>query len=674
VQQATISSLLPRYIDGGNKYLALSADGNTLALGNAIVNAQDTGSVSIYVRSGTNWQKQGPDLVGTGGINTGSGIEQGSTLALSADGNTLIEGGGADNGGTGAVWVFVRTDTTWSQQGAKLIGTGASSYGGGAGQGGAMAISADGNTLIEGGGADSNGMGAVWVFIRSGSTWTQQGGKIKATANPSDASSFGNSLAISADGNTALIGAFTDSGGIGSAYVYTRSSGIWTQQRRLVGSHSHTDNFMYQGYSVGLSADGNTAVLGGIEDSSAMGAVWAFTRSGTTWTQPGPKLVGSGVTWALPVFQGYLALSADGAMMIEIGSFEINDDGAMWTFGRNSCTDTTIYIAHAICQGDSFLFGTMHLTSAGTYTDTLINIGGCDSIITLTLTVYPQWFTNVPQNICQGDSFTFAGVVHYTGGTFSEILTSAHGCDSTVTLILTVNPLSYDSFSHTMCQGDSFTFGNRQLIVSGTYIDVLTSVTGCDSIVTLTLTVNPLPVVTLTWDSLVILGDLHVNLTDTFFFYDCSYQHTGPYNYLFNIVGGQPLGGIYSGSNVMGDSLNFFNGNINLSDTIYYTYTNGNGCSATASNSFGILYCVGIENISDAGLIHLYPNPNHGSFTLETSNSIGSEYTISDMLGDIIAHDVINANEQTIEVKDASEGVYTLVVKGSQPARFVVVR
>jgi hypothetical protein len=85
-------------------------------------------------------------------------------------------------------------------------------------------------------------------------------------------------------------------------------------------------------------------------------------------------------------------------------------------------------------------------------------------------------------------------------------------------------------------------------------------------------------------------------------------------------------------------------------------------------------YPNGIAQISNSNTTHLYPNPNLGSFTLETTGNIGSEYTISDMLGNVVVHDVINKNEQSIEVKDASEGVYTLLVKGANPVRFVIVR
>jgi len=91
------------------------------------------------------FSQQGPKLVGTGVV---GGAEQGISVALSGDGNTAIVGGPYDNGETGAAWVFTRSGTLWTQQGSKLIGTGAV---GNASQGQSVALSADGNTAIVGG-------------------------------------------------------------------------------------------------------------------------------------------------------------------------------------------------------------------------------------------------------------------------------------------------------------------------------------------------------------------------------------------------------------------------------------------------------------------------------------------------------------------------------------------
>ena len=101
--------------------------------------------------------QQGAKLVGTGAV----GIAyQGYSVSLSADGNTAVVGGDGDNAGAGAAWVYTRSGGVWSQQGAKLVGTGAVGL---AVQGWSVALSADGNTAVVGGWNDG-ATGAAWVF------------------------------------------------------------------------------------------------------------------------------------------------------------------------------------------------------------------------------------------------------------------------------------------------------------------------------------------------------------------------------------------------------------------------------------------------------------------------------------------------------------------------------
>lgn len=140
--------------------------------------------------------QQGAKLVGTGAIGE---ADQGLSVALSGDGNTALVGGPYDNGGVGAVWVFTRSGRRWTQQGPKLVGTGA--VGGDAGQGESVALSSDGNTALVG---DNGGVGAVWVFTCSGTTWTQQGSKLVGTGSNGEAGQ-GISVALSSNGNTALV-------------------------------------------------------------------------------------------------------------------------------------------------------------------------------------------------------------------------------------------------------------------------------------------------------------------------------------------------------------------------------------------------------------------------------------------------------------------------------------
>jgi hypothetical protein len=137
--------------------------------------------------------QQGPKLVGTGAIgNAGQG-----PVSLSGEGNTAVVGGVGDNNFVGAAWVFTR-----SEQGPKLVGTGAV---GNAGQGQCVSVSGDGNTAIVGGPADNGSVGAAWVFSRSRGVWTQQGPKLVGTGAVGNAEQ-GSSVSVSGDGNIAVVG------------------------------------------------------------------------------------------------------------------------------------------------------------------------------------------------------------------------------------------------------------------------------------------------------------------------------------------------------------------------------------------------------------------------------------------------------------------------------------
>src|SRR4029077_12561747 len=125
-------------------------------------------------------------------------------------------------------WVFARSGSTWTQQGSKLTANGEN---GRARLGRSAAVSSDGSTALIGGPGDNSYLGAAWVFTRSGSTWVQQGSKLTGGGEVGQGE-FGSAVALSADGNTALIGAPHDNG-VGAAWVFTRSGAIWTQQHQF---------------------------------------------------------------------------------------------------------------------------------------------------------------------------------------------------------------------------------------------------------------------------------------------------------------------------------------------------------------------------------------------------------------------------------------------------------
>lgn len=155
-----------------------------------------------------------------------------------------------------------------------------------------------------------------------------------------------------------------------------------------------------------------------------------------------------------------------------------------------TCATTFSSRSKSICSSQSYFYNGKNRDTAGSYKDTFVNAKGCDSIESLTLIVYPQKTTNLNQSICQGDSFLFNNVYLKSSGTYRDTMLSSQGCDSMLILNLIINPASNISLNHVICQGDSFYFNNIYLKSVGVYINKLTDTKGCDSIITLYLTIN----------------------------------------------------------------------------------------------------------------------------------------------------------------------------------------
>ena len=305
--------------------VAVSADGNTAILGGFGDNNY-FGAAWVFTRRGGSWSQQGSKLIGSGAVGANW---QGISVAISADGNTAIVGGPFDNSKSGAAWVYTRSNGVWSQQGGKLVGAGAV---GAAQQGWSVGISGDGNTAIVGGYQDNNLAGAVWVFTRSNGVWTQQGKKLVGGGSAS--AQQGTSVAISADGNTIVVGGPFDN----AAWVYTRSGGIWTQRgRKLVGTGAVGAGSL--GDSVAISADGTTVIAGATNGNVGTGGAWVFARGTGVWSQQGSVLVGTGAVSVgpFPIEQGKsVAISADGNTAFVGGPTDHGFVGAVWVYKRSN--------------------------------------------------------------------------------------------------------------------------------------------------------------------------------------------------------------------------------------------------------------------------------------------------------------------------------------------------
>lgn len=294
------------------KGVAISADGNTIAVGayrsgsSTDVYSRNIGDVTIYVRSGDTWSQQ-TVITPTGWTGyyiysniTGSyayyyyGPEIGTAVALSSDGNILAIGAPGDNSvgnntSTGRVWIYTRSGTTWTYQ-TSFAPNDSLNY---TGFGKSLCMTPDGTTLAVGGPkdyapGDGTTRGAVWIYTRSGSTWSKQA-KIIGSGYVYGYSDIlmGRDVSLSSDGNTLC---FSASGEYqtakGAFYVWTRSGSTWTQQQRVTYlSFFPEGNGYYFGNSVSLTPDGNTLVTSAPYSNSSNGAgALVYTRSGSTWT------------------------------------------------------------------------------------------------------------------------------------------------------------------------------------------------------------------------------------------------------------------------------------------------------------------------------------------------------------------------------------------------------
>ena len=160
------------------------------------------------------------------------------------------------------------------------------------------------------------------------------------------------------------------------------------------------------------------------------------------------------------------------------------------TLNVNSVINTSL--TATICEGSAYTENGFNVSEAGVYTLNLQSVNGCDSIVTLNLNVNPVYNTDLFASICEGEVYNENGFNVNEAGVYSRTLQAVNGCDSIVTLTLNVNPIYNTELSATICEGQVYTENNFNVSEAGVYTQTLQTVNGCDSIVTLTLNVNPI--------------------------------------------------------------------------------------------------------------------------------------------------------------------------------------
>ena len=150
---------------------------------------------------------------------------------------------------------------------------------------------------------------------------------------------------------------------------------------------------------------------------------------------------------------------------------------------------TATYLQQDICEDETFQFGTELLSASGAYTDTLSDQNGCDSILYLDLMVFSKFETAYPINLCYGESFNYNGVNYATSGTYPILFNTVNNCDSMIILQLSIDNEITTNLQQEICEGTTFEMGGTAYSATGNYEATLSSFTGCDSTVILNLQV-----------------------------------------------------------------------------------------------------------------------------------------------------------------------------------------
>jgi len=345
------------------------------------------GAAYVFVQSGSTWMQQQKLVASDAAANDHFGY----SVAIS--GTTAIIGARDKNIGSnmyqGAAYVFVQSGSTWTQQQELLASDGAANDEFGA------SVSISGATAIVGTYQKTVGsnaaQGATYVFVRSGSTWTQQQELVASDGAAND--EFG--LSISISGTTAIVGASRktvgSNAGQGAAYVFVQSGSTWTQQQELVAS----DGAANGAFGESVSVSGTTAIVSAPGFNASQGAAYVFVQSGSTWTQQQKLIASDGATG--DVFGASVSISGTGAI---VGAYQKTVasntlEGAAYVFVQSGSTWTQQAepVASNGAMGDAF---------------------GVSVAISGTTAIVGAWGKTVGSNVGQGAAYVF--VEAHAGG------------------------------------------------------------------------------------------------------------------------------------------------------------------------------------------------------------------------------------------------------------------
>ncbi|MDL2315221.1 T9SS type A sorting domain-containing protein [Bacteroidales bacterium OttesenSCG-928-C19] len=338
-------------------------------------------------------------------------------------------------------------------------------------------------------------------------------------------------------------------------------------------------------------------------------------------------------------------------------------------------THETMLPAVTICKGNSYDFGGKQRNETGVYRDTLQSIHGCDSILVLLLTVTNSIESSIEASICQGIAYDFNGKQYTSAGVYPDTLISSFGCDSIVTLTLTVNPtFEAPAFEASICQGAAYDFNGKQYTASGEHRDTLQSIYGCDSILVLKLTVNP------TFEAPAFEASICQGAAYDFNGkqYTASGEHRDTLQSIHgcdsilvlkltvNPVFETPL----ADTLIEGTTYDFYGESLTTAGEYKHTLQTVHGCDSVIVLTLTVTPKVSIKQITKATFT-VYPNPTSGQLTVDNGQLIINKVEIFDINGRKLS--TINNQQSTakLDLSGYANGVYLLRINDEQTVKVV---
>ena len=587
---ADIDGEAPNDNSGGS--VSINANGDRLAIGAYFNdgNGASSGHVRIYDWNGTAWTQLGADIDGEA-----TGDKSGYSVSINANGDRVAIGAyGNDGNGasSGHVRIYQWNGTTWTKLGADIDGEAASDL-----SGGSVSMNAAGDRLAIG--AEYNNgsnAGHVRIYDWNGTAWIQLGQDIDGEA-AYDYSGY--PVSINANGGRVAIGAYRNDGnGIDAGHVriYEWNGTAWTQLGADIDGEAPNDN---SGCSVSINAAGDRLAIGARSNDGNAGHVRIYEWNGTAWTQLGADIDGE----AAGDYSGTsVSINAAGDRLA-IGAYGNDGNGPSSGHVRiyRWCLDT--FSTESISAGGCYTWingVTYYSSSDSAASYTLTNAAGCDSIVNLNLTITPL-LVGI-DSIVACDSYTWINNQTYTsaplpGNIPSIYLTNSNGCDSLVTLHLTLNNIPTPDFTSNV---SSFT--SAPFLVD--FSNSTPNLSDCN----------------FTWD----FSDGTILQSN-----NASVFHEYQYNGLYDVT--------LIAENIL------------------------TGCTDTMLKTDNI-YCTGgpsVSIIEVSNQINIYPNPTNENITISIENFNGNIHT---EVYDLIGHRLQTTNETTISLRDYARGIYLLKV------------